>query len=151
MTDLVEYLLAHGRAGSNKFRYDVITMKMVMPPGFILNYTLAPPGNAYACVKFSETFSGEIVPGAFTCESRNAGMARFLGEIGSELCGFLQDTWVEVTNSQLSYTILANVSGMNQIFGIRMEFLVFDTDENYSEARKIIDNWNLPKAMRGVN
>ena len=118
LSPIVEYLLSLNRPGGGRLCYQHRMQFLIdpYPPLTQLLWSLAPPLNSYAAIKYSGTVSENTIPGAFFMEAVHAGNLYISGFIEADWMREYLAYFLMFTRSEPIYFRLVNTSTLNQQF-----------------------------------
>ncbi len=140
MGPLIEYLLAYKRPGGGdlvRFGGGLLEIP-IFPAGFTLSLESRP--NGFANILYFNRISPEVVPGAFTVATYQAGIQVSVGTVGGILTEEGYNVWIEYRRDAPLRTVTINVSGLNQYFSAEAAWIEIATEEDYKRVREIIDS-----------
>lgn len=143
ISPIIEYLMAQrkGRGATlcspNRFRYDI-----AMPPGSQVIFTVAPPLNHYAAIKYGGTYIDEVVPGTLYIEEIIEGNMIFVGMGESDWIRAEMHNYLVFTISDPLWARVVNTSNLNQRFAGTMWSIIINTEEDMQEVNKHLDAYS---------
>jgi len=146
---IIEYLssqqrsLAGGRLcrpGRLQFAFPLI------PPGFQLNFSINPPFNAYAAIKYGMSY--QCLPGVVYLETEQAGDIYIAGLIEADHMREMLPYYILYTVQSPINVLLINQSALNQQALGTQYMLIIQTEDDLKEVREHLRACSMVESNR---
>ena len=145
LSEVIAYLAAQRTAGGGGpicYTSRAQSLIRVLPPGVRVNFTIAPPQNMYAAIKYDSTASGDLMPGTLWMEATQAGNTYESGEVNDDWIRDYMTYYILFTQAEPIYFSLWNMSTLNQRFLATQWAILIPTENEYLEIIKHLRDYS---------